>query len=78
MNADAITSYRQQMARAKRNFALCVVSLQNTVTPEDAAIYVWRNKSDHLRSAIKRAERFAQLGNFDAAVTLLSRENKAQ
>ena len=74
MTTDAITEYRNQMARAKRNFAICVVNIQQDIP---ARSLDWRMMADRLRSAIIRAERFARLGKFDAAVTLLGKEDEA-
>ena len=70
--ADAITEYRHQMARAKRNVAICVVELQSDVLVPN----IWRDKADRLRNAVSRAERLARCNNFHAAVLLLSGENE--
>ena len=72
MTTNEITEYCQQVTRARRNFALCVVELQR----EPSLSYVWKDKADRLQSAIARAERFAAFGKFKEAATLLGKENE--
>jgi len=79
MTADVINEYRHNMTRAKRNFALCVVELRNYEPPifrDDLVSPKWRDKADRLRNAVHRAERFARLGDFNAAVAILIKENE--
>jgi len=72
MTTDTITEYRQLLTRARRNFALCVVQIQDKAS----TAHGWRIKADRLQSAIRRAERLAHVDLLDAAVTLLKRENE--
>jgi len=73
MTTETITEYRQLLAGARRNFALCVLEVQ---APFTTSAHQWRKKADRLQSAIRRAERLAHVDLLDAAVTLLRRESE--
>jgi hypothetical protein len=76
--ADSVENFEPILRRAYRNIGLCVVKLQECVPHlvfGDAMAHGWREKADRLMSAVRRAERFAKLGDFDKACEILCREN---
>jgi hypothetical protein len=76
MNAE----YDALLARARRNFALCVLQIQGSSCPAGISPSAWwqrwRAKADALKVAIDTAELLDLTGQRSAACELLRKENE--
>jgi hypothetical protein len=75
-----VGQYEVLKTRAMRNFALCVVSLQDTPTSvfSDTIEREWRAKADRIDAALVRAAYLVHHGNLDLACAVLKTENESR
>lgn len=87
MSEQDTSGYQVLLTRARRNFALCVVQLQNTPgmpttgggeAIHNAVAWAWRQKADRLQFAINAASGLAAGGALAQACKVLAKENAAR
>jgi hypothetical protein len=86
MSDQDTSGYEVLLARARRNFALCVVQIQNVEYPIKYGpnmvcqryVEEWWSKADRLQFAINAASGLLAGGDLAQACKILAKENEAR